>query len=245
MPTHGRVSARARKLLRLLARPHYWRPLLRGVAASVEHDGVPFRPDHRTVLDVGASRGQFALFAENRWPDAQIISFEPLPGPLATLRGVTGDRVRAEAVALGPEPGTAEINVSAADDSSSLLSIGERQVREFPGTQAEATVTVAVSTLDEQVAADVERPCLLKLDVQGFELEALRGAGQTLAQVDEALVECSFVELYEGQALAPEVVGFMLDQGFRQVGVYGTAFSADGEPIQADFLFRRRHGVEP
>jgi FkbM family methyltransferase len=234
-----RASARIRKLMRLLGDRRYWKPLSRGVAASVEHNDVPFRRDHRTVLDVGASNGQFALFAEGRFPDARILSFEPLPGPASTLRRVTGERVQVETVALSSAAGSAEINVSARDDSSSLLPIGERQVREFPGTAAQSTATIEVSTLDSAVSDAMTRPCLLKIDVQGLELEVLKGGQAVLGQVDEALVECSFVELYEGQALADEVIAFMLGSGLRLRGIYGTAFSTDDDAIQADLLFRR------
>jgi FkbM family methyltransferase len=234
-----RIGSRLRKLARLLGHRRYWKPLSGGVAAAVEHTDVPFRRDHLTVLDVGASHGQFALFAEVRFPAAQILSFEPLPGPASALRRVTGSRVRVETVALGSAPGQAEINVSARDDSSSLLPIGERQVREFPGTAKQSTVTIEVSTLDSAVTGPVARPCLLKVDVQGLELEVLKGGRETLREVDEALVECSFVELYEGQALADEVIAFMLESGLRLAGVFGTVFSKAGEPVQADFLFRR------
>ena len=234
-----RTRARIRKLSRLISDRRYWRPLSSGVAASVEHNEVPFRTDHRTILDVGASKGQFALFAEGRFPDAKVISFEPLPGPAATLRSVTGNRVEVRTVALGSTPGSAEINVSGRDDSSSLLPIGERQVREFPGTAARSKATIEVSTLDSEVDGEIVRPCLLKVDVQGLELEVLRGGRKVLARVDEALVECSFVELYEGQALADEVVAFMLDSGLRLAGVHGMVCSDDGEPVQADFMFRR------
>ncbi|MBK5232206.1 MAG: hypothetical protein JJE13_04400 [Thermoleophilia bacterium] len=54
---------RVRKLFRLLSDRSYWPALRQGVAASVEHSRIPLRPDIKTVLDVGASRGQFALFA--------------------------------------------------------------------------------------------------------------------------------------------------------------------------------------
>ncbi len=234
-----RIAARFRKLLRLLGDRRYWRPLSHGVAASVEHSGVPFRLEHRTVLDVGASKGQFALFAESRFPEAQILSFEPLPGPASILEQVTGDRVHLQRVALGSTPGSARINVSARDDSSSLLPIGERQVRQFPGTELRSTAEVEVSTLDSAVSRETARPCLLKIDVQGLELEVLKGGREVLAQVDEALIECSFVELYEGQALADQVVALMLESGLRLAGVHGTVFSPDGDAVQADFLFRR------
>lgn len=238
------ARVRSIKLGRLLSEPAYWPALRQGVAASVEHTGIPFSRNARTVLDVGASRGQFALFISTMMPEARVISFEPLPEPFEDLDRLTGAQVETHNTAVGASSGAASINVSARDDSSSLLPIGSRQVEEFPGTEAERTIEVPVTTLDETLVGEPARPCLLKIDVQGLELEVLKGATRTLASVDEALIECSFVELYEGQALAEDVIIFMNDAGFHLVGVHEVAYSSDGSAIQADFLFRRAGGTD-
>jgi FkbM family methyltransferase len=82
----------------------------------------------RTVVDIGANRGQFALAARHCFADARIVSFEPLSGPAALWRAVFAGDARAALVeaAVGPEAGEAEIHVSARDDSSSLLPIAAR-----------------------------------------------------------------------------------------------------------------------
>lgn len=233
------LRAKSAKALRLSTRPGLWPAVRQGVAASVEHLDVPLDPATRTVLDVGASHGQFALLADHLFPAARIICFEPLPDSRRSIQAVLPGRVEVVAAAVGATPGTSRINISARDDSSSLLTIGERQVQEFPGTGSSGSIEVPVTTLDESVPADLARPCLLKVDVQGSELAVLQGAPRTLELVDEALIECSFVELYEGQPLADEIVGHMVSAGFRLRGVHGITFSADGAAVQADFLFRR------
>lgn len=229
-------------MARIAVEPGYWPALRSGVAASVEHSRIPLRRDFRTVLDVGASRGQFALFAAQRFPDARIVCFEPLPEPAADLRRIMGDRVEVHETAVGATAGTETINISARDDSSSLLPIGSRQQHEFPGTGTERRIEVPVTTLDLMMDGELNGPCLLKIDVQGLELEVLKGATSTLGKVDEALIECSFVELYEGQAMADEVVAHLLEKGLRLAGVHEVTHSADGTAIQADFLFRRADG---
>lgn len=234
------LTSQARKLFRILRHPAHWSALRQGVAASEEHSRIPFAFEHSTVIDVGASRGQFGLFASRRFPGARIICFEPLPEPRAALRRALGGRVDLRAHAVGASSGTATINISASDDSSSLLPIGERQVEEFPGTQVESSLEVQVETLDGVLVDEtLSGPILLKIDVQGLELEVLKGARGTLARVDEALIECSFVELYEGQALADDVIGFMRAEGHRLVGIYGPVSSPAGVMLQADMLFRR------
>lgn len=235
---------RASKIARLLREPRLW-PVLwpglrHGVFPSLEHASVPFGSGFATVLDVGASRGQFALFARTRFPNAQLVCFEPLPEAYATLRkAITGQNAKLHNVALGSSRSETTMHISAKDDSSSLLAIGARQVRTFPGTHEDRTTNVTVDVLNTYLDGDLPRPCLLKIDVQGFELEVLKGADDGLSRVDEVLVEASFVELYTGQALADEVIRYLADRGLRLVDVHGVVRSADGGALQADFLFRR------
>lgn len=209
------------------------------MAASVEHLDVPFRRDIRTVIDVGASHGQFALFAATEFPSARVISFEPLEEPIADLRRMMGERVESHKTAVGAENGTVEINVSGHDDSSSVLGIGERQQEVFPGTGVVETRRTPITTLDDAIERPVSRPAMLKIDVQGLELQVLKGAKQTLAEIDEALIECSFTELYDGQALADEVIAHMLESGLRLAGIHGLHTTPSGEAVQADLHFRR------
>lgn len=233
------LNSRFRKLFRLARHPSLWPFAFRGTVASLEHQDVPFGKDFRTVIDVGASRGQFAAFAAHRFPKARIICFEPLPGPADRLEKVLGNRVELRRIALGSKPGRATINVSARDDSSSLLPIGSRQVQEFPGTEAVDSIEVEVSTLDLELPEPPLQPCLLKIDVQGFEAEVLNGAPKTLTRTDEALIECSFVELYAGQALGPEITTLMKEEGFSTRFPARGGNSPNGSAIQADLLFVR------
>ena len=233
------ARVRALKASRLAVRPAMWKTVRQGVVPSLEHSDVAFSDATATVLDVGASRGQFASFASHRFPRARIISFEPLPESRAILEAVTGGRSEVVPVAIGLEEGTASLHVAGHDDASSLLPIGERQIAEFPGTAEARAIEVEVAPLSRYITDDLSRPTLLKIDVQGLELDVLRGAGERLDLIDEIFVECSFTELYEGQALADEVIAFLLARGHRLVGVYGTSQSAGGGSLQADLLFRR------
>lgn len=230
---------KTRKLARLLQEPAYRRPLRFGVAATVEHEAVPFE-DYETVIDVGAGRGQFALFALRAFPAARIHSFEPLPTSYAKASKVTAEsgRVDLRRQAVGAAAGSARIHVTADGDSSSLLRPTGEQTRRFPGTDDVDRIEVEVVTLDEALPAP-PRPVLLKLDLQGGELDALRGAERLLAATDSVFVECSFVELYEGQALADRVICHLKDRGFGLRGVYSPSYGEDGVCIQADLLFAR------
>ena len=236
----GRLR-KLRKLLVLLGRPLWRRAMCHGVAAAVEHRKVPFGQDFATVVDVGAHHGQFALLALELFPRAHVVCVEPLPAALDRLRTnvEAAGRVTVVAAAAAAQAGSRELHVSRKTDSSSLLPILKSHVDAFPGTEEAHTVKVEAKTLDSVVSERIRRPCLLKVDVQGGELEVLGGADAVLAQVDVAYVECSFVEFYRGQALADEVIEAFRRHGLRLRGVYSLVRDGADRHLQADLLFQR------
>jgi len=235
---------RTRKAVRLMRVPRYRRALLgRRVAAAIDLGSVPL-PDAATVLDVGANRGQFALLALERFPSASVHSLEPLPGAFSALEALAKEepRLRVHRVAAGSKAGTAVLHVSRRDDSSSLLPITDRQIAFAPGSSERGRLEVEVHPLDEMTGTTLLRPLVIKIDVQGGELDVLRGAERTLDSTDALLIECSFVELYAGQPLAHEVIAHLATRGFRLAGAHDPEYGPDGRCIQADLLFER---IEP
>lgn len=241
----GMLSRRLRKfikLLRLLPHAVYRRGLRFGVGAAIEHRAIIGALPLATVVDVGANVGQFSLLVRALHPDAQIVAFEPLPDAAERYRQVFQNDTKTvlHEAAISPERGTATMHISASADSSSLLPISDRQSELFPGTEEVGTTDVEVGPLDAFVTPDqVGAPAMLKIDVQGFELEVLRGSAALLPAFSYVYVEASFEALYEDQALFDDVAAFLKQQGFVEAGRYNVAHTADGAPIQADFLFHR------
>ena len=234
---------KAHKLRRLARKPRYRRALRHGVAAAVEHEKLPYPRNVRTVVDVGAHKGQFSLFALERFPEASVICIEPLEEPRKAL-GLAIDepeRVRVlEVAASNRTEDWVQMHVSRLDDSSSLQSIGPRQVTAFPGTEEADRIWVPSARLDELVTpGELLPPALLKIDVQGHEYEALEGSQGLLSGFQQVVVEVSFTELYQGQKLAGDVTGLLSDAGFALTGVFNIKVARSGECLQADFLFEQ------
>ena len=238
----GKITRRGAKAVRLLG-PNRWREGLRqGVAATIEHDRPPLRPDYRTVIDVGANKGQFTLYARHRFPRAKVYSIEPLGGPRSKVQRLFANDSQVEILsfAAGSEAGSATIDVASSDDSSSLLHQTSLQAERFPGTGVRGTEEVEVRALDDVLSSEqLPGPVLLKIDVQGFEIEVLKGSEATKGQIDTILVEASFVEFYAGQPLFEQVYGFLTEHNFR---LTGGAVSSSGDKLweQGDFSFQRR-----
>ena len=103
----------------------WYRALLYGVAASIEHKKSLRGYKFHTVIDVGANRGQFALIARYLFPLARIISFEPLQSATDKYRKIFKDDENVLLIhsAIANEEGKKEIHISKMEDSSSLLPI--------------------------------------------------------------------------------------------------------------------------
>lgn len=232
---------RLKKLCVILRQPSLRRAFIKfRVMAGVEHKAALSRP-LATVVDIGANRGQFAL-AARAISGAKVVSFEPLPDVAVLFENVfSGDSMaKLHVAAIGEKSERKMIHLSARDDSSSLLEIGEAQSEYFPGTHEVGTLEVAVGTLDQFMGEDeIVRPAMLKLDVQGFELQALAGCESLIGNFDYIYCECSFVKLYKNQKLAWNVVDYLRSRGFVIAGIYNSSYDHDGNCIQADMLFKK------
>lgn len=239
----SRVALRAFKFVRALINRDWRRAVLsQGVLAASEHTRILTRLDVSTVVDVGANRGQYALACRAAFPHALIISFEPLPEAADAFERVFHDHTRVILIraAVDSAAGSQTMHVSAREDSSSLLPIGQGQARHFHGTAEARRLTVTTGSLETFVSAqDLVPPALLKLDVQGNELSTLRACKTLAERFDYAQVEVSFEELYEGQALASEIVSELLQWGLSLRSIDHIYRPAWGFPVQADFLFVR------
>ena len=217
--------------------------LIHRVAATTEHESVLRKGPIATVVDIGANRGQFSLAARHHHPDAQIVAFEPLPTAAAVYRKVfvNDRRTMLHVAAVSPADGEATMQISRREDSSSLLPISQLQTALYPEVVAIGTAKVPTAPLDRFLSVDdIAAPALLKIDVQGFELEVLKASVGLLPRFARVYVEASFVTLYEGQALAYQVVDFLREQHFLLTGIYNPAYHPrSGDMLQADLLFTR------
>jgi len=198
----------------------------------------------QTVIDVGAHTGEFASAARACLPAAMIYSFEPLPECQTKLhqRLAKWGRFQAFPVALGDAPGEITFWRSSFAKASSALPMSELHKTAFPWSAQNTPIKVAVSTLDESLAAvPLAARVLLKLDVQGFEHKVLRGGRRTLAQVDYVLVEVALQPLYEGQGSFDEIYRLLQSQGFEYAGNWEQLRQPGGGGIlQVDALFARK-----
>jgi FkbM family methyltransferase len=207
---------------------------MKGLLAHVKAKGLV--PD--LIFDVGAHRGNWTRLATAVFPNARALMIEPQAEMEADLSELcqTG---RHEWIRAGAGAGIGDAMLGVYGNSDL---VGSSYVADHlpPGGTWRRTPIVTLDSL-----ANARRiPDLVKIDVQGFELEVLKGSDALFGSTELFIVEVNFFRFDQRVPLASEVVRFMADRGYE---VYDMAEilprPRDGALGQADIAFARREGI--
>jgi len=171
--------------------------------------------DPATIIDVGAFQGDWSRMARRIYPHAAICMLDANPEKEPLLSAATREIGEAEyhIALLGPEP--------AASRPFYVMGTGSSVLPENT-SMPRSVAQLPMTTLDHTLAQKPKpQPYFLKLDVQGYELEVLRGAELVLANTEAALLEVSLMEYNQGAPLFAEVVAFMHARDFVVYDVSG------------------------
>ena len=213
-------------------------PTVAGLLENARKNG--FHP--KTVIDIGAFVGDWSRMAASIFPSARFFMIDGNPQHEEFLRKAQGE-IAAQSewaiVLLGPEKKEDVVFYQLASGSSVLPELT---------TYERSQVRLPMGTLDHFFdSRPCELPVLLKLDVQGFELEVLRGGPKTLAVAELVILETSLLPYNEGAPLFSEVIAFMADAGFAVYDFCGqfrretdhTLFQTDVAFVREDSQLRR------
>jgi FkbM family methyltransferase len=198
------------------------------------------------VIDVGANTGQFGT-AIRRSYSGEILSFEPSSATFGRLEETTAaDPLwRISRCALGQETGQLELKLSPHSVFNSFLAANDYCEERFgSGSRPVSSETVEVRRLDEVapelVPAITERRIFVKLDTQGFDLQAFLGMKGILDSVVAFQSEVSVRALYEGAPGWLQSLGVYEAAGFKIAGLVPVVVDQSGYPIEYDCLMVRQ-----
>ncbi len=219
---------------------YYWRLLnawnRRRHPVSTDYSPHPFLdgiernlpPDRSNLVfvDGGAHDGQMARRFLKRFPGLQIHAFEPnvdlFPRLQANLDGVPGEQYR---LALAGKSQTLKMFINDSPMTSSVLPRNQNSEQYFDAvTKIKDVRELEATSLDDWFdQANLDRIDIIKLDLQGYELEALKGARRILERgVACIYLEVNYVPFYEGSATFGEIDVYMRDRGYKLFNLYNT-----------------------
>lgn len=184
------------------------------------------------IYDIGAARGEWARRASTIWPNARIVGFEPNESRVPDLEETTATlpNFSYRRCLLGSQIG--EVEYVDSRDQTSLYD------RAATGPKVRAPMVTLDSLLTSNV---ISPPTFMKLDVQGYELEILKGGQLALGAAQAVLLEVSVYHLSPEMPTVLEVLNYMQAHGFLWYDILGLLRrESDDAMAQMDFLFLRR-----
>ncbi|MBL6927721.1 MAG: FkbM family methyltransferase [Rhodospirillales bacterium] len=201
-----------------------------------------YLPEGAVVFDVGAHSGQFAKLFSGLTPQGRVFSFEPGSYARSILSQAVKFRaknnVTIEPFGLGSQSASFVLNVPVKKSGSLGFGLS------FVGDAAAAgrpviSETVTIRTIDEVVSErGLDRLDFIKADIEGFELEMLKGARQTLERLRPVVyVEVVDEHLRRAGGSARELFQLMDDHRYRQAELHTGTLLAPDRQEHGDLLF--------
>ena len=178
-------------------------------------DEKNFRP--RVVLDIGAGKGYWSILAGGYFKDAKFYLLEPLAENERDLRSLCDRDPRQHYIpaAVGQESGERPIHVASDPDSSTMLL--------FPGDDDGRLRPLSITTVDRLLEEGrIEAPDLVKIDVQGMELQVLQGSTRLFDHTEVFVIEVNLFAFMPGCPRVHEIVQFMAGRGYTLFDLAGS-----------------------
>ena len=186
------------------------------------------------IIDIGAYHGDWARFARRIFPATEILMIEGQPELLPRLHTLCAreERLKVASVLLG-----------ATDGERVRFDLHETGSSVYPeGGTSKLSLDCELTRLDT-VLARSERSSLpidvLKLDVQGYEVEVLKGAQSALSRTEIAVLEASLLPINHGCPLIHDVFAFMHEAGLQLIDIGGQTRLRTGALWQTDLVYAR------
>lgn len=168
-------------------------------------------------IHVGAHEGQeYELY--KAFGIENLIFYEPLNDNFEKLKKHVGSEVDLRKTALGNKSGKVEMFLEDRGLSSSVLEPAHH-LEQYPQIEFNKKEEVDITRLDDE-DFDRNNYNFINIDVQGYELEVLKGAANTLESIDLVLTEVNKVEMYKGCAIIEEIDEYLAKFGFQRIVEY-------------------------
>lgn len=191
-----------------------------------------------TVIDVGAYVGNVSQALQYLFPAARIYAFDPIEENCKTIKEKdTRGKIIVENVAVSDKNGQAEFYINNYRPTSSLLPFENQFQTKFPLAEKVEVKVINLDTYFKNIK--IGEMALLKIDVQGNELQVLKGAKDLLKRVSIIHIETTMGNYYQNQHLFGDVYDLLVQSGFVYKGsIADGQFSPEfGLKLQENSIF--------
>ena len=195
----------------------------------------------RQILDVGSHSTEWIREAKKVFPDAISYLIEPLSEMEIHLKKFCDENPGSKYFlkGAGSESGKLWLTVWNILEGANFLQ-PEIDSLKSKDQQREIEIITVDSLIEKN---EIEIPEIVKLDIQGFELEALKGATKLFGKTEVFILEVSFFEFVKGVPLFSEVIQFMAERGYEVYDFPGFSRRPyDGALGQIDICFVKKNG---
>tara|TARA_A100001011_G_scaffold332161_1_gene359064 strand:+ start:107 stop:835 length:729 start_codon:yes stop_codon:yes gene_type:complete len=230
------------KFIKLINNKNWRNGLFNNIAANIELENLIKDLDIKIIIDAGSNKGQFILLTENFFNCNEIYSFEPIKEIFEKQKKFFNYKknIFFYNFALGDKNEYRIFNITKRNDSSSFLKIND-SIKKHPDYLIKEKRKIEIKKLDDVMKNKIiNKTAILKIDVQGFELEVLKGAIETIQKVKYILVEVSKYEIYKNQSLSNNVIDFLKKNNFFLLKKNETSIIKKTNFTQEDILFENR-----
>lgn len=180
----------------------------------------------KVIFDIGAASGLTCKYLLKEFPVARIFAFEPNPSQFKKLTNEIKSelsRFKAFNIGLGASLGKLMLHVCDYADASSILPI--TAVTSNVGIKEVDFVEIEIKTLDEIIIEQkINHIDFIKIDVEGYEVEVIKGGRNALAITDNAYIEISPLRFKPNTTHHIDVFQMMQELGFTYIGCFGDYF---------------------
>lgn len=234
------------KLLKLFLNKTTRRGLYHNIPATIELEELLAGLDLNTIIDVGSNKGQFILLVEKIYKNIKIFSFEPIKEVYLKQKKFFSNNknIKIFNFGLGAKNKDAILNITKKNDSSSILEIKNSDLlgEKFKIIEKRKII---VKTLDKTLSKfNLKENILLKLDVQGYELEVLLGADKILSRIKYIIIEIAESQFYKDQQINNSIINYLNKKNFEVLKSCNHFKIKKINYSQKDFLFVNRYFKE-
>ena len=229
-----------KKILKCLINPQFIYAYINGISPLYELEiflkKINKIDNPKIIIDIGSNKGQFILICSKFFKKVLYLSFEPQNKYLILQKKIFKKfKILFYNYALGSKSSLSNFYITNRNDSSSILRPNKKiKDNRYKVLKKENILVKRFDTIFDNKY--LKGPILVKIDVQGFELEVLKGFGKIITEIDFIILEKSYFDIYNNQSKAINIDNFLKKKNFLILKNTNLTFYK-GRKFQEDILY--------